>query len=401
MAEAKAMRAPHGPARLPSKKRLRPEAWLKALEKGQLVEDLKTEIKHWHSSREPPRIQSPDVYEHLEIMLANVHSFTNYLFKDPSWSFDRVEMLDPSGSTGEGGSWKRFSDQVWGVSSLFRQGHKYEGSVKLRCLLLEAADTIDPADPQILVRIWRISRYLLGICKSLGNNNTLRKVMTYLRDSVELKAVGGKENPAVKLLDTLANMDVYYLNWALMGFSIENRGGIVGYYDKALEMADQFCGPDSDTALSILHDFTYFVHYSNNQEISPTAAGLASQLWDKTNLTMLAGQNVWSAKTQYFTFASQVLAESCLRQGNTFWATWYIEYAVHLLRQSDRECQIRADMLLARLHRWLRAWGEHDSAEAVSARRKVLMQSINKLLAQEIDEFYCEVCGVLAALSNW
>ncbi|KAL4901745.1 hypothetical protein BDW74DRAFT_187157 [Aspergillus multicolor] len=390
-------------------------AWFELLLQDCFVQDLRAAMKDKSASWAVPIIRSPDSYLHQEKMLASVHDYIFSIFKSPNWTFTSTDMLDPTGSTDTDRAWKRLSDQVWGAGSLFRGPSRNAGSTKLKRIILDMEQIVGSDDPQFMVRIWRICRYLHGICASTGDERHLKAHFLHrLRDS--LKARTGERSPVFRFFDALSSMDTDCFLWALrignwramqcfervigaghplvltmwVYYSKQWRvadksyGEIIEYYSNALQSADESLRRDSDTAISILHDYTYFVHYSAAGKANAQAATLANDLYERTWTRMLDANCTWDNKTQYFTFASQVLAEHWNALGNWYNASGYLEKASGLLQVADRECKVRAGMLLGRLQRWWEHWGRPEEAEGVRQRQEALQASVDRLLQEEI-----------------
>ncbi|KAL4977390.1 hypothetical protein BDW66DRAFT_165864 [Aspergillus desertorum] len=393
-------------------------AWCQQLLITGGIKSLQAALKDKSDSSAIPIMRSPDAYLLQEKMLASVHNYILSVFKSPRWSFSSPDLLDPTGSTHTDTDWKRLSDQVWGAGCLFREATQDGGSMKLRRILLDMENVVGTPDPQFMVRIWRICRYLHGICTSTGDEDHLKARFLH-RFRELLRTSNGEASPIFQFFDALASMDmncflralrignlralhtfeqtigpghpmiltmwVYYSKqWRVAEQSYEK---IIEYYNCALQTADASLGSESDTAISILHDYTYFVYYGGSRRDNTQAAILATQLYDRTYPHMLDSPCNWNNKTQYFTFASQILAEYWFLQGIPYWATGYIEKASSLLQVSDRECQIRARMLLGKLRGWLIRWGSLDEAQRVKQRQVNLMASIDELLQREIQDY--------------
>ncbi|KAL5050855.1 hypothetical protein BDW71DRAFT_215963 [Aspergillus fruticulosus] len=379
--------------------------WFRLLLSSVLVGHLRAVLKDKSNSTTVPIIRSPDAYLYQERMLAS----------SSRWSFGSPDMLDPTGSTETDRCWKRLSDQVWGAGSLFREKFRDGGRMKLRRVVSDMEQIVGSKDPQFMVRIWRICRYLHGIrCSTRDEDPLEARFLHHFRDLLRVKK--GERSPVFRFFDALCAMDTDCFLWALrMGnwraiqcfehnigpghplvltmwvyYSKQWRvadGGydkVIEYYSNALQAADKHLGQNSDTAISILHDYTYFVHYSARG--STLAATLATDLYERTWTHMLITPCTWNNKTQYFTFASQILAEHWNINGNQWYARGYIEKATGLLEAADRECQVRAGMLLGRLHHWLKRWGDPEEAQRVKERQTEMKESVERLLQREIQE---------------
>lgn len=92
------------------------------------------------------------------------------------------------------------------------------------------------------------------------------------------------------------------------------------------------------------------------------------------------GPFAWNSKTQYFTFASQILAGAAYRRNDKVRARGYLEEVVELFWDSDTECRVRAARLLHQLASWLTEWNETFELLLVQIRETELKMSMEKML---------------------
>lgn len=407
-----------GPSK-PRKRRKQPEAhligaWTAILGDEEWANKFQKALEDKEYARTVPTISDPRGYQLQERMLASVNDYIFYLFQGRNWKFNSTEMLDPTGYTSGGTGWKQLSDQVWGAGSLFREGNPDAGTIKLGHVRRAIRTAVMVDSPQLMSRLWRICRYLYGICTSTKDDAHLKAgFLVNLRNA--LGTTKGKHDPVFKVLEALAEMDMDCFLWALRighlrtlqsfehflgpGHPVVlsmwvyymkqwqlgnvNHEMIAQYYQSALETADTITGPTSDTAISILHDYTYFIYYSATSKTSSEISALGMKLYDRSS-SRITQPCTWNNETQYFAFASQILAGYWFVQDKEEWGKAYIEAGVQRLQGPDRECQIRAAMLLGQLRRWLLRWNRLGEAEEVQNRISALEESINCLLEEEI-----------------
>lgn len=403
----------------PRKRKTNPDAhrigaWTAILSDNRWTADFQDALEDKEYARTVPIISDPRGYRLQEKMLSSVNDYIFYLFQGRKWRFNSTEMLDPTGYTSGGPGWKQLSDQAWGAGSLFREGNSAAGTMKLGQVRRAIRTAVMVDSPQLMSRLWRICRYLYGIFTSTRDDAHLKaSFLVYLRNALD--ATKGEHDPVFKVFEALAEMDMDCLLWALrIGHlrtlqSFEHFVGpghpvvlsmwvyyakqwktgnvnheiIAQYYESALETADRTTGPTSDTALSILHDYTYFIYYSATSKNSGEISDLGMQLYDRAS-SRITQPCTWNNETQYFVFASQVLAGYWFARDHEEWGEAYIEAAVHRLQSSDRECQIRAAMLLGQLRRWLLRGNRLEEAQEVQRRVSALQESIDSLLEEEM-----------------
>ncbi|OJJ00811.1 hypothetical protein ASPVEDRAFT_165930 [Aspergillus versicolor CBS 583.65] len=403
----------------PRKRKRNPEAhligaWTAILANKKWTADFRKALEDNEYARTVPTISDPRGYQLQERMLASVNDYIFYLFESQKWKFNSTEMLDPAGYTSAGTGWKQLSDQVWGAGSLFREGNSDAGMIKLGQAQRAISAAVMDDSPQLMWRLWRICRYLYGICVSTKDDAHLKaRFLVYLRDV--RAATKGDHDPVSRVFDALAEMDMDCLVWALRighlrtlqsfqnfvgpghpvvlsmwvyymkqwNIGNVNHGMITQYYQSALETADRLTGPASHTAISILHDYTYFIYYTTDKKCSMEISDLGMRLYNRA-LSKLSQPCIWSNETQYFAFASQILAEYWFLQNNEELGRPYIYVGVQRLQGPDRECQIRAAMLLGQLRRWLLRWNRIGEAEEVRESISALKESMDGLLQDEI-----------------
>lgn len=341
-----------------------------------------------------PVIQSPDAYLLQEQMLSSVHNYALGVFQSRKWKFDPLRTYAPQGSQDFGAIWKDLSDQCFGAGILSRNhGQRREAIMKLQCILEGIEAVGNASDPHLLVRFWRLCRYLHGINLSTENEPSqprgqiLRLFITRFRDLARLNS--GEQSPLYLLLDAFSKMDFEDAIWGLrIGHlrAIQTLQSIIGerhpmvlsmrvYYMKqwrikdgrhhdmlvdhhlqTLRAAETTLGTSSDEAISILHDLTYYAYYSLQDDAdmkTDKVLAFAIELRRRAG-ARLHGPCRWNMLTQYYTFATQILATMASAQNDLVQAESYIREAVARFHNGDVECQTRASMLLGKYERWIR-----------------------------------------------
>ncbi|GES66847.1 hypothetical protein ATEIFO6365_0016013500 [Aspergillus terreus] len=367
-----------------------------------------------YDSKLTPKTWIPEVYLLQEQMLASVHDYILASFNHHKGAFSSNTTLDPSGTTEQDRWWKYVSDEAWGVGSLARQGNSQAAVLKLGTLNIHIETALETDSPQMMVRIWRICRYLLGVTESLRDPGLMRKYfLGYFRDL--LKKTKGAHSPSFRLFDALSMMESNSLMHALRighlramqsfekvvgtGHPVvlsmwtyyahqwhsayEHQDIIVDYYKIALDTADRELGPTSDAAISILHDYLYFVYYNIYPRDDEHVYHLALDLHNRIRAVIGNGPYIWSTKTQYLTFASQIMARVNYKLDHQLLAATYLEDVIELFWNSDVECRVRAAKLLRQLATWLLQWNESKKLEQVRHRERQLRESTESMLVPD------------------
>lgn len=265
--------------------------WFDLLRNDQWLDILKRALRDKWYYEDIQTTRTPDVYLSQERMLASVHDYIIAFFKSHKGAFSSIVALDPSGATEADRTWKYLSDQVWGAGSLARQGDFTAAVSKLRVINEHMETALETDNPQMMVRIWRICRYLVGLGDSLKISSLITQYfLNHFRDLLKKKK--GIHAPSFQLFNALSMMTpdslmytlrighlramqsfeaiigtghpivlsmwVYYAHQWKLGYMPQNI--IIEYYNIALETSGKELGRTSDTAISILHDYLYFVN---------------------------------------------------------------------------------------------------------------------------------------------
>lgn len=246
-------------------------------------------------------------------------------------------------------------------------------------------------DPSMLVKFWRMSRYIYDLCIVANDFTSLRlffwqygqitmakltldydpypvvricmalhqilqKDPSALIDSLRIEYL--KSIHSLKLFVSgdhatiLAMWSNYLKHWDPDAF---HQSQLKESYQHLLRESDSRHGKNSEWSLSILDRFTYLAHYSLNDTVLRNE--LALDLVQRSSSRLQIGSELqWCMDTRYFAFGSKVLAIVSEKGGLHDKAQNYYSSAIAVLELGDAECQIRARMLRGELAEYLARW---------------------------------------------
>jgi hypothetical protein len=315
-------------------------------------------------------------------------------------------MSPPSGTVDHSARWKQLADQCFGVSVLIQGSSVKQAFQTLDGIFQSLKLLAASSDLGIMVKFWPICHRLHGICTDINNYQLLYSFLCFFRELT--KTYFGTEHPVFQLLDALSRVEWDAIIRTLqVGYlkSIHCMESIVGadhatvlrmwsnyikYWDRQslhqgvftanftrlLAMADAQFGKNSETATSVLESFTYASFYNFDDPM--LSRRLAKDLLERTiNLPYTNGEYKWGITSQYFAFASKVLALLCLRENRRDEGRDYLADAISRLELGDRECKTRAVMLAEDLEGWLTSWDDIYGAETLRHKRMRLLSSLS------------------------
>lgn len=344
-------------------------------------------------TRTIPAIRHPDSFIRSEILLYHVDIFVLKLFRSESWGYDSLNLIPPRDTQSFEKEWKGISDKCWSVAGLFNKGAIEEAEGKLQSIILELEGAIQFEEPHLLVRIWRICRYLHGIRAYQGRSAPLQRLLGQLETLSRNQH--GQTSPTCQIFQALSAMTSDDVLWALrIGQlrAIHNLQEIIGrdhptvlcmwsYYAKqwrvcddlgvhlmnvymeAWEKAQSAFGSTSMKAVSILHDSLYYALYRHPDQAS-LIERLATNLFKHTSDGLFGSGKKgpltlqWGPHAQFLAFAGKTLARlnrvpESRRDASIAW----LEQTAFFLGLGDSECKTRASMLQDESTYWAGKWG--------------------------------------------
>lgn len=336
-------------------------------------------------------IASPDICLLQEIILKSVHHIAFGLFESEGWtSSDLFTITAADETTGLSSTWQSLSDQTFGAARLAKMspGNLGQGVRKLRGVFEQMESTMICPDPAMLIKFWRMCRYMYDICVVANDFTILSLFFGHYGEMTRSKFRPGSETYPVfhicaalyeilrkdqsALIDSLrlgylksihslkswvsgdhatvlAMWSNYLKHWDL---DTLHHASLKESYQLLLRESDRKYGPNSDSSLSILDRFTYLAHY--NLKEASLAMELAFSLVKRSSCRMVVGGGLqWCMDVQYFAFGSKVLAIVSAQEGlHDKVQQWYTT-AITVLELGDLECQIRAAMLRGNLAEYL------------------------------------------------
>ena len=319
---------------------------------------------------------------------------------------DMFSMSPPAGTADHSAAWKQLADQCFGVSVLIQGSSVKQAFQTLDGIFQSLKSLAASSDPSIMVKFWPICHRLHGICVEIDDYQLLYSFLRHFRELA--KIYFGAEHPVFLLLDALSRVDwdamistlrVGYLKSIHCMESIIgadhatvlrmwsnyikywdrqslHQGVFIANFTRLLAAADAQFGEKSEKSVLILESFTYASFYNFDDQM--LSRRLAEGLLERTmDLPCINGEYQWGLKSQYFAFASKVLALLCLQENQRDEGRAYLADAITLLEHGDRECKTRAVMLAEDLEGWLTSWDDIHGAEVLRHKRMRLLSSLS------------------------
>ncbi|KAH7379783.1 hypothetical protein BKA64DRAFT_686345 [Cadophora sp. MPI-SDFR-AT-0126] len=337
------------------------------------------------------KIASPDICRLQETILKSVHHITFGLFESEGWkSTDLFSITTKNNTSGLSSTWQSLSDQTFGAARLAKMSptNLGQGVQKLHGIFEQMESTMICPDPAMLVKFWRMCRYMYDLCEVandftilswfLGHYGEMTRSklrpgcgtypvfqicaalyhilqkdpdalidslrIGYLKSIHSLKTWVGGDHATV-----LAMWSNYLKHWDP---DTLHHASLKESYQLLLRESDRRYGPNSESSLSILDRYTYFAHYSIREAFLAKELALALVERSRNHLPIDSGLQ-WCMHTQYFAFGSKVLAIASAQEGLQDDAKQSYSSAIAVLELGDPECQIRAAMLRGELAEYL------------------------------------------------
>lgn len=342
-----------------------------------------------HRVIEISRVASPESCLLQETILKSIQDIAAGLFESLGWNTpDLFAITAEDQTTGLSKAWQSISDRTFGAARLAKMSQLGLGLQNLRVIFEDMESTMTSPDPSMLVKFWRICRYLHDLCVVAKDFTILKCFFWHYGSMTMAKQRSGSEPfPVVWICDALyqilqkdpdALMDslrigylksIHSLNLFISGDHATILAMWSNYlkhwdrdalhlerlkesYQTLLRESDRRFGKYSESSLSILDRFTYLAHYNLNE--AELAKGLALDLVQRSRTRLQGGTGIyWCMETQYFAFGSKVLAVSCKEKGLHDEVQQWYSSAIAVLELGDSECQIRARMLRGELTEYL------------------------------------------------
>lgn len=351
------------------------------------------------------------ILEQQEKILISIQSYIYGLFDSHGWTPGTFRPSPPAGSPNRRYSWKIVSDQCFSAKLAFSVSNQ-KGNSALKSVRANLESLSSSRDLYAMVKLWRVCLYLHHIGASFGSQWILKSVLDHFKECVSKNQP--QDMPLVTLLDGLCKIcefdEKMILDTLRMCYirSLHCLGEIMGtghlmilsmwppyikqwqtrdayksilrnHYQSGLAAIDAEFGPQSDEAVVVLHDFLYYLYYCHSKR-DPQCRVLAVELHDRAAQLIRNRSDVpqWTSQTQYFVFATQILAQNAKKAGNIASTRNYIIDAVTLLKDGDYQCRIHAHMLLGTLQKCLKRYDGDLGTEEISRKRQELAETLLK-----------------------
>jgi hypothetical protein len=338
------------------------------------------------------KIASPDICLLQETILKSVGNMASGLFESEGWTASNLFFITARDqTTGLSNTWQSIGDQTFGATRLAKMSQLGRGVEKLLSIFRAMETTMAAPDPSMLVKFWRMCRYIYDLCLIAKDFRILGLFFSHYGEmTMATRCPGVDVYPVVRICaalyqilqkDPSALLDSLRIGYLKSIYSLKLFVGgdhatvlamwsnylkdwdpdatthmlLMENYQALLRESDLAFGPNSESSLSILHRFAYLAHYSLKDDT--LTKGLAFDLVQRSSSRLPVGVGLeWCMDTQYFAFGSKALAIVCEAGGLHEEVQKSYSRAIAMLELGDSECQIRAEMLRGELAEYLGRW---------------------------------------------
>ncbi|PMD36752.1 hypothetical protein L207DRAFT_636699 [Hyaloscypha variabilis F] len=209
-------------------------------------------------SLEVPRIVSPDICLFQETILKSVQGIAAGLFESKDWrTADSFTIIASDQTTGLSSVWQSLSDRAFGAARLARMSPQFlgQGVERLQSLFRDMECTMKSPDPSMLVKFWRICRYIYDLCIVANDFQTLSSFFWRYGEMAMAKLPRGTNPYPVARVCTALYQILHKDPTALMD-SLR-----IGYL-KSIHSLQVFVGGDYATVLAMWSN--YLKHWDGN-----------------------------------------------------------------------------------------------------------------------------------------